>query len=233
MKKNVMIFLLLGMFFISFTGVSAGNFANLQIECSAISPAQQDNAKALWQTCDSCTYVNISSVILPNGTIESYNVAMTKVGTTYTYSYTPTLIGKYYYSVVGDKNGILDEETLCFESTYTGEGVSTSQSIVLIAQLGIMALLFGFGRIFDNKKWKIKMFFDMMATLMCMILINSVKIVSSQSFKLNQMGEAMFYIGFVLVGFLFLYLFINATLELINYFKDKKDKKWGNAGYDD
>lgn len=232
MKNKLVLVLLLGMFLISFAPfVNANNFANLQTECSFIGTFEQDNEMETWQTCSNCNYVTLVSIILPNGSIENYNTNMTQTSTLYSYTYSPQLIGQYYYSVIGDKNGIVDEETLCFESTYTGEEPNTTQGIVLLAQLGIVALLFGFGRIFDKKKWKIKMFFDMLAALMGMVLINSVKIVSSQSFKLNQMGEMTFYIGFVLIGFLFLFLFINATIELINYFKDKKDKKWGTGIY--
>lgn len=180
----------------------------------------------LIQTCDTCTYANISSITSPTST-NYINLAMTKTGTTYNYTYTPLEIGTYFYSVVGDKDGSLTEETLCFEVTNTGENVTPTQGLVLLAQLGVVALLFGLGRVFDVKKWKIKMFFDMLAALMTMVLINSLKIVSSQSFKLNTMGELAFIIGIVLVGFLFLYLFISATVEVIGYFKTKRKKRWG------
>lgn len=226
-NRKLMTFIIMAFFMISFTPlINANNFGGLQIDCSFTGTYQQGNDMELWQTCDSCTSVTLVSIILPNGTIENYNTAMTKTSTLYNYTYSPELIGKYYYSVTGDKNGVLDEETLCFESTSTGESVNTSQGLVLLAQLGVVALLFGLGRVFDTKKWKIKMLFDMLAALMTMVLINSLKIVSSQSFKLNQMAELSFIIGIVLVGFLFLYLFVYATIEVIQYFKKKKNDRW-------
>ncbi len=188
-------------------------------------PQEIDVETNLIQTCDTCTYNNISSITTPTTTIY-LNEVMTKQATTYNYSYTPTEIGTYYYSTYGDKNGVIDVEDLCFEVSYNGESTNTTQGFVLLAQLGVVALLFGMGRIFDKRKWKIKMLFDMMAALMTLILINSLKIVSAQSGSLNTMGELAFIIGIIITSFLFLYLFINATLELINYFKFKDKNKW-------
>lgn len=110
--------------------------------------------------------------------------------------------------------------------THAGEYLGENAKFVPLAQIGILALLFGLARVFDKKKWKIKMFFDLLAVLMAFITLNSIKIIASASSKLNTMGEMGFYIGFVLVGFLFLYLFIYSTIELVSYFKKKKDKKW-------
>lgn len=220
MNKKILMLMVLSVFMFSL--VSA------EISCTnpgLPNPQEVDIETNLIQTCDTCTYVNISSITTPT-TTTYLDDSMDKNGLTYNYSYAPSEIGHYYYSVYGDKDGSITEETLCFEVTSTGEGTNTTQGLVLLAQLGVIALLFGLGRVFDSKKWKIKMFFDMLAALMTMILINSLKIVSSQSFKLNKMAELGFIIGIVLVGFLFLYLFVYATIEVIQYFKAKKKKKW-------
>ena len=102
-------------------------------------PQEVDIETNLIQTCDTCTYVNISSITTPT-TTTYLDDSMDKNGLTYNYSYAPSEIGHYYYSVYGDKDGSITEETLCFESTYTGELPNTTQGIVLIAQLGIVAL---------------------------------------------------------------------------------------------
>lgn len=210
-------FAILGMFMFSFaSGISS------------LGTIQKDGCLDLYQFCDDCTYVNLTTIGYPTGILDtSLNEEMTKVNQNFNYTFCNTSdIGNYFYIVCGDKFGSYKCEEITFGVSSTGEDANTTQGFVLLAQLGVVALLFGLGRVFDAKKWKIKMFFDMLAALMTMVLINSLKIVSSQSIKLSKMGELSFIIGIVLVGFLFLYLFVNATIELIGYFKTKRNKKW-------
>ena len=75
----------------------------------------------LIQTCDSCTYVNLSSVMLPNGTLEKYNTAMSNSGYDYYIDYDVEDIGIYTYSVCGDKDGTLRCESFNFEVTAFGD----------------------------------------------------------------------------------------------------------------
>lgn len=220
--KKIFMFIVLGIFLVSF--VSA---------ISNLDPIKKDECAELFQFCDDCTYVNLTAISYPNGTKDtSLNEEMTKINQNFNYTFCDTSeIGNYFYIVCGDKFGSYKCEEISFKVTDTGEEANTTQGFILLAQLGVVALLFSMGRIFDKRKWKIKMLFDMMATLMTLVLINSLKIVSSESFKLTVMGEMAFYIGMVITSFMFLYLFINATIELINYFKKKQDKKWGGDMY--
>lgn len=113
------------------------------VECQnpGLPNAQQINVQTeLIQTCDTCTEVSISSITTPNST-ESINLEMTKNGTTYNYSYTPDQIGSYFYSVVGDKDGSISEETLCFEVTHSGGTLDTPQSIIIVGLFFILLLL--------------------------------------------------------------------------------------------
>jgi len=104
---------------------------------------KKDTTIQLFQSCDTCSYVTLSTVKLPNGTILYYNTTMTKTGTAYNYTFTQTdLQGEYKYEVCGDKDGSLACEILDFSINYNGEGTSTSQGIIYSVLLGVLILLF-------------------------------------------------------------------------------------------
>jgi hypothetical protein len=101
-----------------FSLVSAGDCGN-----NFIGTFKQHDVIQLRQTCDTCTYVNISSITLPDSNILYKNDAMTKQGIDFNYSfYDSTLIGTYYYSVAGDKDAGFETETFCFDITPSGKG---------------------------------------------------------------------------------------------------------------
>ena len=134
MNKKILLIMFLGIFMFSFASA---------IECQnpGLPNAQQVNVETqLIQTCPDCTFVNVSSITTPNST-GSINLEMTKNGTTFNYSYTPDQIGNYFYSVVGDKDGGFQEETLCFEVTHTGGEIDTSQGIIIVGLFFILLLL--------------------------------------------------------------------------------------------
>ena len=113
------------------------------VSAADIGILKKDTTIQLFQSCDACTYVNLSSVKLPNGTIQIYNEAMTKSGTTYTYDFSSTdLQGDYNYEVCGDKDGTLTCEVIGFSINYNGEETSVSQGIIYAVLLGLLVLLF-------------------------------------------------------------------------------------------
>lgn len=96
----------------------------------------------LIQTCDSCTYVNISSVTYPDSTKEIINSEMTKSGTDYNYSFNgTTLLGCYSYSVYGDKGGTLTSEVISFQVTPSGFIGSFNLYLVILVILGGIIVL--------------------------------------------------------------------------------------------
>ena len=133
--------LLLGsiIFFMLITGgilVSA-----LQCDGTMLGTFKVNNNIELRQTCDTCSYVTLSSITYPNSTILNVNTNMTKSGIDYNYSFKTDLIGNYYYSVFGDKDGSLASENFCFEVTPTGFiGTIGFYIIILILSLGILIL---------------------------------------------------------------------------------------------
>ena len=135
--------MILGIFLLSFTSAVAVSCENPGLPNHQKLNIQTD----LIQVCDTCTFVNISSITTPNST-EYINEEMTKTETTYNYSYTPNQIGTYFYSVVGNRGGSFIEETLCFEVTPSGTSSSTGESILyfglILIFFGLVGLLFYF-----------------------------------------------------------------------------------------
>lgn len=94
----------------------------------------------LRQTCDTCTYVTLNTLTYPNSTILNIDENMTKYGIDYSFPYTITSLGDYYYSVFGDKNGDIASENFCFEVNPTGTQASLTTIILLVFILGIILI---------------------------------------------------------------------------------------------
>jgi len=203
-----------------------------------ISPAQsslglfkQNDCVELLQTCENCTYVNISAITYPNSTIIISEVAMTKADTVYNYTFCNTsVLGEYKVNGYGDEDGQKEIFVYVFTITSSGENLGLSQGIVLLAQMGVMALFFALGRAFGKEKWKVKLFFDLISLLMAIILLNSIRIIISQSESLKSMGETGLILGIIVLLFLFLYTFIYALIEVFRYFRNKKEMRWRTTG---
>lgn len=145
--------LFLSMFLISFTS-ALDNLGTFEV----------DKEFNLMQICfDSCTYVNLTSVQYPNGTLKNYNNAMDQNGYNFNYSFSTNLTGNYYYTVCGDKDGVRCER-IAFSVTYNGKEPATPSlviffSLILLIVLGgsLWALVYSFGHLinldFDLKDW--------------------------------------------------------------------------------
>lgn len=86
-----------------------------------------------------CTYANLTRIKLPNGTIETINEEMTQTGYDFNYSYTPTLIGTYYFTTCSNPTG----ENVCEEDSFdvTSYGRSGNENIVFF--IFIILLIYG------------------------------------------------------------------------------------------
>ena len=123
------------MFFLSLNFISA--------ESSFLGSFVQNKNVSLRQTCDNCTFVNITSVTLPNSTLILMGQNMTKNGVDYNYTFVQTdLLGDYIYNVCGDKDGILNCENIDFIITPTGRILETSDSITYVILTAGSILLF-------------------------------------------------------------------------------------------
>lgn len=154
MKGKLFAIFLLGIFM--FSSVSA------VIDCTPLSedPFIQNSEVMLQQTCDSCSFVNITSLTYPNSTIIYPGVSMTKNDFNYNYSFNKTdLIGTYLYTVSGDKNGGSPQiETFCFYVSPNGQASQQNNSLnslmfILITFVGLVLLLVWYTRRIDYDKW--------------------------------------------------------------------------------
>lgn len=93
------------------------------------------------QTCDNCTYVNLTRVQFPNASILFIGQNMQKIGTDYNFTFIQTLaLGNYIITTCGDPNGVITCANYNFEISVTGTNQSTAQGIFYFILLGISIL---------------------------------------------------------------------------------------------
>jgi len=90
----------------------------------------------------SCTYMNLTNLRYPNGTIEFINAAMTKDGQTFKYAYTPEVLGTYTFDTCGDPAG----EYICNSDTFiitkTGNELKQSEgTLYFVLVIGLIIFL--------------------------------------------------------------------------------------------
>jgi hypothetical protein len=102
---------------------------------------KQGDTVRLYQYCDSCSYVNITTMKYPNGTVATINDNMIKDGTDYYYywNYTEDL-GDYFYTVCGDKDGEFICEDMKFDITINGTTLTEGSSYAYIGLLVLLGL---------------------------------------------------------------------------------------------
>jgi len=104
---------------------------------------KQNDCIDLKQTCDNCTYINISSITYPNSTQIILNKQMTKEGIDYIYSLCNTsTLGIYKYTTFGDKDGTTKTEVITFTITYSGNDLDTQKAILYLGLIAILTFLF-------------------------------------------------------------------------------------------
>ncbi len=115
------------------------------LTASSLGTFQINNSVELYQNCQNCSFVNISSVKLPNSTILLFNQNMVKTAQDYTFLFNTTnLLGEYFYTVCGDLDGILSCEDIQFFITKTGFEETTSNSILHFIMIIFVAFIFAF-----------------------------------------------------------------------------------------
>ena len=124
MKLFVLV-LVFGMFFISLVGATnIGTFKQ----------GQQIQITNYCSTGD-CTYANLTTIDLPNGTINYINSAMTQNGQNFNYSYIPSILGNYIFNTCSDPNGVKICDSDSFTITQDGKTFSVAKSIGYIGFL--------------------------------------------------------------------------------------------------
>jgi len=92
--------------------------------CSSdsIGTLQQGENIQITNFCSSgdCSYVNLTTVTYPNGSLNNINDAMINNNQMFSYNYTPTDIGIYYFTTCGNPGGVIVCDKDEFEVTKTG-----------------------------------------------------------------------------------------------------------------
>ncbi len=134
MENKTWILVLVGLFLISFT--SSAN-------CDPWQTFTQDTQIDLIQKCPSCSYVNITSITYPNGTV-FLNEDMTQTNINFNYTLPDSSqVGVISYGTIGDKNGASppNYEELCVRITKTGQTFETPESLTyFILAFGVLLL---------------------------------------------------------------------------------------------
>ena len=111
---------------------------------------KQGECMELYQLCDNCTYINLTSIKFPDSTVTKFDTRMTKQGVDYNHSFCSTsLIGDYLYNICGDKDGSFICETLSFQVTPSGtKGNQAFFIIVILIAYGVAFIGF-----FGKNEW--------------------------------------------------------------------------------
>ena len=203
-------------------------FINLVSAVESLPGAKTQNQKIeLIQVCDNCTYVNLTTVQLPNSTILTVQTNMTLSGNTYNYSFTGAdRLGFYIYTTCGDPDGVYTCKSVDFEVTTTGEKVSLSNAVMVIAFLVLAIICLVLGYSFVMEYWLMKTFFFFCSVLSGILAINTARIIASESSALSKMGTSGLLIGIVLFGIFFIVMFVFAFIEIIKAFRYKEELRW-------
>ena len=207
--KKIIFSLMFGIFLISLVSAEESNLGTFKLnECVE-----------LYQQCDNCTYVNLTSVKLPNSTNINIGLNMTKNGEDYTYTFcNTTSTGNYQYNVCGDKNGINKCEVIEFSVTPSGNSIDSGQSISLFGSL-ILIIIVGLILLFVAVKSKgvvAKISFYTFSTLAFVMAILYTVITIQQTlfgfesiltgietfWSVSKIGMGIAFIGLLIVIFL-------------------------------
>lgn len=144
-KKSLFISTFYFLFFIliSLNFVSAFNFPTNQLNTNNLGIFQQGKNITLFQSCQSCSYVKLTSINSPDGKTTTPNNYMEKNNYSYTYNFSNTnKTGIYHYTTCGDKNGTVECETIDFNITPSGKSESSSTLLIIIMFVLFYGLIF-------------------------------------------------------------------------------------------
>lgn len=220
--KKLLLLLMFGIVFLNFISASPRTY-------------QQGENITLSQTCDDCTYINVTKITLGNETVLEMNTPMTSdsTGHEFTYilndTYTSSL-GTYTISGFGDDS---DETTwnYNFEVTSTGDSFSTAGSIVLLLAVGLFLLLGTFlftGFTNKEKKVAIKWTYFLGSFMSFLAAINFISIFigsASSNSRVVNFFDSFTGIMFILFWFAFGMVALIWGISFIQTWLYKKNMK--------
>ena len=135
-KKNIVTLMLACLLVVSMIGLFKAG-----VEGENIGTYPSNSYIKLPQSCSSCTYSNISSIILPNQTIYVGDFSMVKNGTSFYYEFYTEEFGTYKVNGHFDVDGIDKAFNYIFEVTPSGKVLSTPQSISYLGFIIFLLLI--------------------------------------------------------------------------------------------
>ena len=199
MKNKILLSLIFSIFLISFASASIDFLGEFT----------QNTCITIIQTCTTCTYNNFTSVVLPqNSTQLLGEIAMTKTGSTYTYSFCNTsYLGEYIINGHGDDNGIDAPWNYKLTISPNGETIDPVQiSIYIIFLLICLTIAFFSIRMVKNNEYeKDKLDYANMYER---------RKVSELSFYLRLLKRKMWIVG-VFGCYLSIVLFVSILTQLV------------------
>ena len=164
--KKILLILFIGIFLISLASA----------EIQTLGTFKQRECINLIQTCENCTYNNISSVLYPNSSVVLSNIVMTKDDTYYNYTFCNTsTLGSYIVNGYGDLDGERTTWNYDFKITPSGnDAPSDGEGIVFLGSL-IAMLLVGGMFLYLSSSFKesptIRLVFTSLTAIICIIIV--------------------------------------------------------------
>lgn len=221
MKKILLLFAL-----IFLIGISSA-------EIQLLGTFKQDNPVILYQICDNCSYVNISSIVYPNLSIILSEIPMVKNGVTYSYELNGSfthLLGNYIVCGYGDLNSI--QTTWCYNFLINPAGRTDPPGAVqvfffitflIIIGAFIFLFIYSFGHFLKKDFDLIDLSFDF-----GIYFVMVAYYILQQQYFANPLIDDITYI-FVYVG-AFTHVLISLIFFIVNMIWQNLDKQRQMAG---
>ena len=104
---------------------------------------KQNSCVDLIQNCANCTYVNFTAIYSPDMTLLATNLATTKFGSLFNYSFCNTsMLGTYIVNGIGDINTAPTVFAYTFDITPSGYEISIANGMIYSVLLIIIMILF-------------------------------------------------------------------------------------------
>ena len=157
---------------------------------SAIDYGKEDVCYNIIKSCDNCSYINASTIKLPNQEILTLNKRMTELSdNVFNYSFCNTSdIGIYKLSYCGDEDGGYLCNEYSFKINSTGDDISLINIILVIAFLTISVIIFFIGNTFKPEQFLLRTSFYLFSILFGILAINSARIIASESLGLKNVN---------------------------------------------
>ena len=187
---------------------------------------QNENADLL-QICGTCTYNNITSIVLPNGTHLPLDAQMTRRGAEYNYTFSQTdLLGVYSANGVGNLDGTDNAWAYDFKVTPNGEDPSGLESLgVLLVMVLIASALFLSANFYAKEQVAIKTLLIMFGYGFLLIAAQVGKISVGANNWLSRISSVGVTMMIVIFWIMIVYYLIIYTKTILNKIKDIRNKK--------